>query len=130
MIFDSMIKIVLTAFVAIIFILVLKPNNAHLSTVLALITSVIIFIFITPYIKQIVDLFNSFSTYIDFKTLYLDVVLKIICVSYICEIAVSLCKDAGISSIASKIELSGKILIMVLSLPIISEVLKTVITIL
>ncbi len=130
MIFDSMVKIVAISIVAIIFILVLKPHNSHLALILTLLTSIIVFLFIMPFFQQVIDFLNSFSNYVDYKTLYLDVVLKIICVSYICEIAVELCKDAGINSIASKIELGGKVLIMVLSLPIIEEVLKTVIIIL
>ncbi len=130
MILDSMIKIVMIAIVSVIFILVLKPQNSHLSLILTLLTSVILFLFITPFLEEVVSLVKSFQTYIDFKNLYLDVVLKIICVSYICEIGVDLCKDAGISSIATKIEMGGKVLIMILSLPIIQEVLKTVITIL
>lgn len=130
MIFDSMMKIILVAIISVIFILLLKPYNNHLSILLTLFTTIMIFLFIIPFIKQITDLFSSFSNYIDFDTLYLDVVLRIICVSYICEIAVNICQDAGISSIAKKIELSGKILITVLSLPIINEVLQTVVTIL
>lgn len=130
MIFETMIKVIAIAIISIIFILVLKPQNNHFSIVLTLIVSIILFLIITPFLKEVIDFFNIFSKYIDFKTLYLDVVLKIISISYICEMAVDICKDAGINAIASKIEFGGKILIMVLSLPIISEVLKTVVTIL
>lgn len=130
MILDSMIKIVMISIISVIFILILKPNNSHIALMLTLLTSVVLFLFITPFLEEVVSLVKSFQTYIDFKNLYLDVVLKIICVSYICEIGVDLCKDAGISSIATKIEMGGKVLIMILSLPIIQEVLKTVITIL
>ncbi len=130
MIFDSITKIVVFSIVSVLMILVLKPYNNHLSILLTLTASIVIFLFISPLIAQIIELFNSFSSYVDYDTLYLDTVLKIICVSYICEIAVELCKDAGVNSIATKIEMSGKVLIMILSIPIISEVLKTVITIL
>lgn len=130
MAFDIIVKIVIFSIISVVFIIILKPYNAHISILLTLISSIIIFLFIIPYISQIIDLFDYFSNYIDFKTLYIDVVLKIICVSYICELGAELCKDAGISSIATKIEMSGKILIMILSIPIISEVLTTVTSIL
>ncbi len=130
MVFDSMMKVVVFAIVSVIFILILKPNNPHIATILTLLVSCIIFLFITPFLEQVILFFNTFSDYMNYKTLYIDVVLKIICISYLCEFGAEICKDAGISSVATKIELGGKILIMCLSLPIISEVLKTVITIL
>lgn len=130
MIFDSMVKIVIVAIISIIFILILKPHNEHISLLLTLITSILIFLCIIPYLNSVLNMFKDFSVYVDYETIYLDVVLKIICISYICEVGVELCKDAGISSIASKIELGGKVLIMVVSIPIIQEVLKTVVTIL
>ncbi len=130
MIYDSMMKIVIFSIISILFILILKPNSPHISSIVMLLASVMIFLFITPFLEQIVLFFNSFSSYMNYKTLYIDIVLKIICISYICEFGAEICKDAGINSIATKIELGGKILIMCLSLPIISEVLKTVMTIL
>ena len=43
--------------------------------------------------------------------------------AYIAEFGVQLCKDAGENSIAAKVELSGKILIMVVSAPVLLAVL-------
>ncbi len=130
MIVDSMIKIVMFGLVCCIFIIVLKPTSPHISLLLSLAASIMLFLFIMPFLNEIINFFKSFSTYIDFKTLYLDIVLKIICISYICEIGAEICKDANINSVASKIELGGKILIMCLSMPIVSEVLNTVLMIL
>ena len=41
-----------------------------------------------------------------------------------------MCKDAGETAIASKIELAGRILIIAMSIPIISTLLETIIKIL
>lgn len=130
MVFDSMVKICITGIISVIFILILKPKNAQLALILSLVTSILIFLFITPYLTSLFSFFKEFSNYMDSKTLYLDVVIKIICVTYICEIASSICSDSKEEAIATKIELGGKVIIMVLSLPIISEILKTVVTIL
>lgn len=128
--FDSMVKICITGVISVIFILILKPQNSQIALILSLVTSVLIFLFITPYLTDVFSFFKEFSNYVDSKTLYLDIVVKIICVTYICEIASSICSDAKEDAIATKIELGGKVIIMVLSLPIISEILKTVVTIL
>lgn len=130
MIYESMIKVCVIGIVSVIFILVLKRVSPNMALILSLITSILIFLFIFPFISQIIELFKTFTLYIDYKSIHLDIVLKILCISYICEFSSELCKDAGENSIASKIELSGKVLIMVLSVPIITEILKTVVTIL
>jgi stage III sporulation protein AD len=50
-------------------------------------------------------------------TQYLSIALKIIGIAYVCEFGVQVCKDAGENSIASKVELGGKVLIAVMAVP-------------
>jgi stage III sporulation protein AD len=59
--------------------------------------------------------------------LYLETVLKIIGISYITEFAAQISRDAGEGSIASRIELAGKVLIMIMAIPIIQAIVETVI---
>lgn len=58
---------------------------------------------------------------------FLKTILKIIGIAYIAEFGAQIVRDAGQESIASKIELSGKILIMVMAIPIITVIIETVI---
>ena len=52
--------------------------------------------------------------------------MTVIAVAYISEFAIQICKDAEFGSIASKIELGGKLIILSLSIPIIKAILDTV----
>ena len=61
---------------------------------------------------------------IDF--VYLDVLFKIIAVSYIAKFAAQVCQDAGEGSVAVKVELAAKIIIIALSLPVVNALLKLV----
>lgn len=56
----------------------------------------------------------------------LKVLLKILIIGYITQFASELCKDAGASSIATKIETGGKLLIVSVSLPIFSTLLHII----
>ncbi|MNJ03061.1 Stage III sporulation protein AC/AD protein family protein [compost metagenome] len=60
------------------------------------------------------------------ESIYLKTVLKIIGIAYIAEFGAQIVRDAGQESIASKIELAGKVLILVLAIPIISIIIETV----
>ena len=58
---------------------------------------------------------------------YLETILKIIGIAYIAEFAAQITKDAGQGSMASKIELGGKILILAMAIPIITVLIETII---
>ncbi len=53
-------------------------------------------------------------------------VLKIIGVGYITEYAASLCTDYGVSSIASKLQLAGKITIFFMTLPVLTNLVRVI----
>ena len=58
--------------------------------------------------------------------LIFSAVLKIIGIGYITEFSANLCVDAGSSSIANKILLAGKILILVSAIPIITNLIDII----
>ena len=53
-------------------------------------------------------------------------VLKVIGVGYLVEFAGDICSDAGVASISQKILLAGKILILIMCLPIIKNLLNII----
>lgn len=56
---------------------------------------------------------------------FLSILLKITGISILTEYAVSICKDSGESSIANKIDLGGKIIVIGMSIPVISTALES-----
>ncbi|GAF63800.1 stage III sporulation protein SpoIIIAD [Bacillus sp. TS-2] len=60
--------------------------------------------------------------------IYLQTILKIIGVAYIAEFGAQIANDAGQAAIASKIELAGKILILVMAIPILTAVIEMVLS--
>ena len=61
---------------------------------------------------------------------FLAILLKITGIAFLTEFTVSICKDAGESAIANKVDLGGKIIIISLSIPIISAILELIVKIL
>ena len=57
---------------------------------------------------------------------YFKLLLKIIGITYLAEFSSDLCKDAGATSLASQIELFGKLSILVLCMPVMTTLLKTI----
>ena len=52
--------------------------------------------------------------------------LKTMGIAYVTQFAAELCRDSGQSSIASKIELGGKVIIVTLSMPLLYNFLGVV----
>ena len=61
---------------------------------------------------------------------YIGIVLKILAIAYLSTFCSEICKDAGATSIASKVEFAGKILILALAIPILMAVLNSILQIL
>ena len=57
----------------------------------------------------------------------LETVLKIIGIAYIAEFGAQVTRDAGQGSIAAKIELAGKVLILIMAIPIINVIIETIV---
>ena len=61
---------------------------------------------------------------------FLVLLIKITGIAILTEFTVSICKDAGESAIASKVDLGGKVIIMSMSVPIMSSLLEVILNIL
>lgn len=62
--------------------------------------------------------------------LYIEILFKIIGISYLCEFVSSLCKDVGQTAFSVKVDLAGKLMILSSSLPIFGELIEIIFKIL
>lgn len=122
----EIIQIIGLGIVVTILILVIRQQRPELALLLSLGLSVMIFLLVVNKIALILDLFRDLAERANINQLYLNTVLKIIGIAYISEFGAQVCRDAGEGAVAGKIELAGKILIMVLAIPIIAVVLDTI----
>lgn len=80
-----------------------------------------IFANVTPAMKQIRTLFSASGLSTD----YLLILMKTLGISFLAQFAADSCRDAGENALASKMELAGKISIVVLSLPLFEKIAET-----
>lgn len=125
----EMLQIIGLGIVATIIILVIKAQRPEIALQASIITGIIIFMLIAGKLSAIIGLLTSYAGKVNIDMSYLTILLKIIGIAYITEFGAEICKDAGEASIASKIELAGKVVIMVLAVPIITSVLELIINI-
>lgn len=124
-------KIVAISIVAVLLITILKSvKKDDFALIVTIITAVILFTLVLVKLESITSLLESLVQKSGINKEYLTLLLKVTGISYVIELATNICKDAGNSAIASKVEMLGKISIVVLTIPILTTVISTVLNIL
>ncbi len=116
--------------VAAILALVLKQHKPELGLFIAIAAGAIILLMVTGRLVAIVTVLDDMARRANLDQSHLSVVLKAIGIAYITEFGAQVCKDAGENSIASKIELGGKIIILSLTLPILVGLIEVILQVL
>ena len=119
-------KVVGIGLAAVFFSVLLKGWRPEIAIQISLAASAVIFILLAPYLKGVVEMLSNISEQTGVNTKYINVVLRVIGIAYVAQFGAELCRDAGESAVASKIEFAGKIIIMTLSMPIMYKLLEVV----
>jgi stage III sporulation protein AD len=115
--------------VAAVIAIVLKAHRPEIAIQISLLTGIIILTVLLGKIAAVVDLLNSYAQKVNIDLIYFSTLLKIIGIAYIAEFGAEVCRDAGEGAIASKVELAGKVIIILLAVPIITSLLDLIISV-
>jgi len=115
--------------VATVIIAVIKAQRPEIAIQISIAAGIIVFTMILGKISAVIELLNSYAERININTVYISTLLKIVGIAYIAEFGAEVCKDAGESAIASKVELAGKVVIIVLAVPILTSLMDLIIRI-
>ncbi|MEA4816470.1 MAG: stage III sporulation protein AD [Lachnospiraceae bacterium] len=107
----------------------LKKYSPEYSVLVGVGTSIIIFLFVLTRVGGILEMFGDIADDGGIDKGYVGIVVKIIAIAYITQFGAELCMDAGEKAIASKIELAGKVLIMMVSTPVIIFLMNLIMSI-
>lgn len=119
-------KIVAFAFVALSIFLLFKDRRNDLSILISLAAGIIIFLFIIGKLSDVIYFLKNIADRANIDSIYIGIVFKILAIAYLASFCSEICKDAGASSIASKVDFSAKILILTLAIPILMAVLDSI----
>lgn len=123
----DMIQLVLVSMVAALLYIILKDIQPSFAFLLLLLTSTLIILVVIKQIQIILQLLQAIGERASIDATYIQTILKIIGIAYVTELGANITKDAGLASVASKLELAGKIFIILLAIPIITAVIDVVI---
>lgn len=122
----NMIQVGILGVIGVLFAVQLKQEKSEVAIYLCVVISLLIFVGIIEYLEQLVDTIREIGNYIQIDSSYITTLIKMLGITYLAEFSSGICKDAGYQSIATQIEMFGKLTILVLSLPILLALLRTI----
>ncbi|PKG25686.1 stage III sporulation protein AD [Niallia nealsonii] len=123
----EILQIVGIALISTFLVLIIKEQKPNIAFLLVVFVGCTIFLFLVDQIAAIIHMIEKIALNAKVNTVYVETILKIVGIAYIAEFAVQITKDAGQASIASKIELAGKIIILSMAVPILTVLVETII---
>ncbi len=125
----EIIQIVAISIIAVILAVVIRQYRPEIALQISVATGLLIFFLVIFKLASVLEELRSFTQRINIDMAYISTIFRIVGIAYIAEFGAQVCKDAGENSIASKIELAGKVIILVLAVPILMALMELIIQI-
>lgn len=122
----EMIKIMGVAFITSISALILKTSKPELSLAVTVTGIIVILTFVAELFQDTIAVFVSITQISGLENGLLKVLLKIVGVGYLTEFGAGILKDFGNHAIADKVTLAGKLTILLLSMPVVENLLRLI----
>lgn len=121
-----MIKIAIIGVVAAVLAAWIKTIKAEYSLWIMLAVGIFLGLSVLTKVEVMIGELKFLQEYFSDYGSYIRLLIKIIGITYLSEFSSDLCRDAGAATLATQIELFGKLSILVLCMPILTALLKTI----
>ncbi len=119
-------QIAIIGIIGMLLSLIVKKEIPGISVLISVAVGIIVFLGVLPKIEAVIQILYKMISKSNVEIKYVDIVLKIVGIAYISQFASQICSDAGEGSIASKIEFAGKVIIMVISAPVLMGLIEMI----
>ena len=119
-------KILAIGIITTISTLIIKQIKPEIAMFVTLVGGILIIFEIVGLLTSVVETFLHLSEITGVDKEVFQIVLKIIGIGYLTEFTANLCADSGMNSVADKILLGGKVVILIVALPIINTLIEII----
>lgn len=117
-------RIVAIALITAFCVMVLRDVKSELATVVALAGGIIVVLSVIDYFADIFSVVTMIATRAGLAVSVVTLLFKVIAVGYITEFSASVIEDVGLNSLADKVTLAGKLIIVAVSLPVVVDLFE------
>ena len=123
----EILKIIGIGIITCVVVIIIKQIKPEFALVALIAGSVIMLVYIFFFFFNILDVFANIVNKTGINSELFAIILKIIGVGYLIEFSANICSDSGNPVIADKIILGGKLLILILAMPIVTNLLDIIV---
>ncbi|HCX63567.1 MAG TPA: hypothetical protein DHU59_14180 [Clostridiales bacterium] len=92
-----------------------KEFKVYITVIFGILVMYMLFIELKAYIEEFTNIFIRYNIRIE----YFTTILKIVGIAYLCDFISLLCKDLNYESVGKKVEIAGKLIILIYSIDVI-----------
>jgi stage III sporulation protein AD len=122
----NLVKIIGIALVTTFAVLILRPTKPEIAALVASAGGILVLIMFVDSIAGVIGNMTKIADKTGIKSEICSALLKIIGIGYVSEFAAGICADAGNQSMAQKVILAGKVIILILALPIVNNLVEII----
>ena len=119
-------KLCIIAAITAVCAFILKNNKSELVPLCLTAGGIIMFLYAFDYLTESIEFIKNFTQSAQIDNEIVRIIFKIIGIGFLVEITASSVKDLGFESISDKLILCGKIIIFVVSVPILNSTYKII----
>lgn len=121
-----MIKVAMIGIMAVFLAMFLKRDRQEFSILVILAGCLLILFLSVGKIQVVLEGVNRLKQALGEGSAYVEILLKMLGITYVAEFSANLCKDAGFGAIANQIEFYGKVMLIAVSIPILFSLVETI----
>lgn len=114
------------ALIAAFLSIILKQTRPEFALLASLAAGIAILLLICTSLMPVVDIISQMMEETGLSYEYGQIIFKALSICIITQLASDTCKDAGENAIGSKVELAGRVAILIISLPLFTQVIEIV----
>ena len=119
-------KLMALSLVGMFLILSVRQHQPAIAILLLLMVTLFLFQMIFGKMTDLFTAIHTITNRFHLSPIYIETILKMLSISYLIEWTSHMMKDAGLATLALKVELAGKWMILILAIPIIQLLLEMI----
>lgn len=122
----EIIRISVIGIAGIVLAILVKEAKPEYSFYLTFAAGIAILFFSAGRLSDLLWSIREIQQYLPIENTYMDLLLKMVGITYVGQFSASICRDAGYASVAGQIELFARLSVLAISMPILTALLETI----
>ncbi len=122
----GIIRVVLLAMGTVCLGMLLKNTQSSFAMMVSFAVGILIFIWITKLMSEVLTQFQALQSYTTIPPKYIVLLLRVLGIAYLTQFTTDICRENGYTAVAGQVENFSKITIMLLSMPMVMNLLDMV----